>query len=216
MDLLEEKELVSKAQKDPDAFGFIFDMYYPKILQYTTRRTGNVEIAQDITSEVFFKALKNLWQFKWRSIPFSAWLYRIANNEVNQYFRKGMSRKVTSLDNLMKETYFEPQALDDLREEIEEAEREIERHIEYKIVQNVLKTLPIHYQEIIALRYFEEKKLTEIAIILGKKEGTVKSLHHRALNLLRSKLPLREDINATFSKTSIITSEGRNIIKDKE
>lgn len=210
MDLLEEKKLVLKAQKDPKAFGIIFDIYYPKILRYTIRRTGDIETAQDITSEVFFKALNKLWQFKWRSIPFSAWLYRIANNEVNQYFRKGAARKVTSLDMLTEKTNFEAISSENLQEEIEEAEREAERYTEYKIVQNILKTLPIHYQEIITLRYFEKKKLTEIALILNKKEGTIKSLHFRALNLLRSKLE-----NATFSKLSIVTSEGRNIIENK-
>lgn len=195
MDLLEEKKLVLKAQKDPKAFGIIFDIYYPKILRYTIRRTGDIETAQDITSEVFFKALNKLWQFKWRSIPFSAWLYRIANNEVNQYFRKGTARKVTSLDMLTEKTNFEAISSENLQEEIEEAEREAERYTEYKIVQNILKTLPIHYQEIITLRYFEKKKLTEIALILNKKEGTIKSLHFRALNLLRSKFE-----NATFFK----------------
>ena len=211
MDLMAEKELVAQAQKDPKAFGILFDMYYPKILQYAVRRTGDIEVAQDITADVFFKALKNLWQFKWRSIPFSAWLYRIATNEINQYFRKGLSRTTTSLENMMEESNFEIASQEDIQKELEETEAEIIRHKEYKIVQEVVKGLPVHYQEVISLRYFEKMKLTEIAVILGKKDGTVKSLHSRALVLLRSTLQ-----NATFSKQNIIHSEGRNIIKTKE
>jgi RNA polymerase sigma-70 factor, ECF subfamily len=207
MDQLEENKLVAEAQRDSQAFGVIFDMYYPKILQYATRRIGNLELAQDITADVFYKALHKLWQFKWRAVPFSAWLYRIANNEINQHFRKGTYRKVTSLENLMEGTDFEPQALEDLQKEREEAEREIERHAEYKIVQEAVRTLPLHYQEVISLRYFEKKKLTEIAVILGKKEGTIKSLHSRALVLLRKVLEAHTQ-DATFSTQRIIRSEG--------
>jgi RNA polymerase sigma-70 factor (ECF subfamily) len=58
MDLSEEKELVRQAQKDPDAFAELYDQYYPKIFGYVLRRTGNLEAAQDITSETFFKALR--------------------------------------------------------------------------------------------------------------------------------------------------------------
>jgi RNA polymerase sigma-70 factor, ECF subfamily len=88
MDLDEERELVRQAQKDPDAFAELYDVYYPKIFGYVLRRSANLEAAQDITSETFLKALRKLWQFQWRSISFSFWLYKIATNEVNQYFRK--------------------------------------------------------------------------------------------------------------------------------
>ena len=88
MDLNEEKELIKLAQKDPEVFTKVYSHYYPKIFGYVLKRTANLEIAQDITSETFFKALKKLWQFRWRNIPLSAWLYKIANSEIQIIIEK--------------------------------------------------------------------------------------------------------------------------------
>jgi DNA-directed RNA polymerase specialized sigma subunit, sigma24 homolog len=97
MDLSEEKELVERARRDPEVFGELYDRYYSQIFGYVLKRVANIEIAQDITSEVFFKALKNLGQFKWRNISFSFWLYRIASNQITDYFRKN-KHAVVSLE----------------------------------------------------------------------------------------------------------------------
>ena len=72
MELEQEKQLVGRAKNDPVAFGELYDRYYSRILGYIIKRTANIELAQDITSEVFFKALNNLHKFHWRDIPFSA------------------------------------------------------------------------------------------------------------------------------------------------
>ena len=80
MDLEQEKELVERAKNDTEAFGKLYDRHYSQIFGYVLRRTASIEIAQDVTSEVFFKALKNLGQFHWRGTPFPSWLYRIAVN----------------------------------------------------------------------------------------------------------------------------------------
>ncbi|MCD6402646.1 hypothetical protein J7L36_02225, partial [bacterium] len=102
----DEKELVKRAQKEPDSFAKLYDKYYPKFFGYILKRVADLEIAQYITSETFFKALKNLWKFRWKNISFSAWLYRIANNEIANYFRKNKKYSI-SLDKL-KEKGFEP------------------------------------------------------------------------------------------------------------
>ena len=107
MDLNQERELVRQAQKTPDAFAELYDQYYPKIFGYVLRRTANLEAAQDITSETFFNALRKLWQFHWRNVSFSPWLYKIATNEINQYFRKAEYKKSVSLEELQ-EQGFEP------------------------------------------------------------------------------------------------------------
>ena len=88
----EEKELIKKAQKDPEIFSQLYDRYYPQIFGYVLKRVANLEVAQDITSETFFKALRKLWQFRWQNISFSAWLYRIANNEIANYSREAIER----------------------------------------------------------------------------------------------------------------------------
>ena len=172
MDLKKEKELIKKAQKDPEVFGQIYDKYYYKILGYILKRVADLEIAQDITSETFLKALQKLWQFRWRNIPFSAWLYRIANNEIANYFRKN-KQKLTSLKKISESVVaYNPK-------------EKLERHQDFLILQQKILKLPIKYQEVIALRFFEKKRIKEIAEILGKKEGTIKSLLHRGLKKLK-------------------------------
>ncbi len=184
MDLSEEKELVRQAQKAPDAFAKLYDQYYPKIFGYILRRTANLEAAQDLTSETFLNALRKLWQFQWRNISFSSWLYKIAANEINQYFRKAEYKKSISLEEL-EEQGFKPVSPNDPESELVEAQEKLEQHQDFLEIQEKIVRLPAKYQEVIALRFFEQKQIKEIAEILGKKEGTIKSLLHRAVEKLR-------------------------------
>jgi RNA polymerase sigma-70 factor (ECF subfamily) len=184
MDLNEERELVEHARRDADAFAELYDLYYPKIFGYVLRRSANLEAAQDITSETFLKALKRLWQFQWRSISFSSWLYKIASNEVNQYFRKAAYRRSVSLEELQ-EHGFELLSPHDPENELIEAQERLAQHQDFLEIQKRIVRLSAKYQEVIALRFFEKKQLKEIAEILGKREGTIKSLLHRAVEKLR-------------------------------
>ncbi|MFW6118294.1 MAG: RNA polymerase sigma factor [Chloroflexota bacterium] len=184
MDLTEEKKLVKQAQKAPEAFAELYDQYYPKIFGYVLRRTTNLEAAQDITSEIFLKALRKLWQFRWRNVPFSSWLYRIATNEINQYFRKAEYKKSISMEELQ-EQGFELISPHDLESELIEAQEKLKQYQDFLEIQEKIVRLPAKYQEVIALRFFEQKQINEIAEILGKKEGTIKSLLHRAVQKLR-------------------------------
>ena len=184
MDLSEEKELVRQAQKAPDAFAKLYDQYYPKIFGYILRRTANLEAAQDLTSETFLNALRKLWQFQWRNISFSSWLYKIAANEINQYFRKAEYKKSISLEEL-EEQGFKPVSPNDPESELVEAQEKLKQHQDFLEIQEKIVRLPAKYQEVIALRFFEQKQIKEISEILGKKEGTIKSLLHRAVEKLR-------------------------------
>jgi len=179
MNLKEEKELVKKAQKDSEVFAKLYNEHYSRIFSYALKRTANLEIAQDITSETFFKALKKLWQFRWKNISFSSWLYKIANNEIANYFRKNKYK--VSLEKIP-----EPVAFSNPFAEIIKAEQELKKHQDFLLLQEKISKLPIKYQEVIILRFFEKKKIKEVAEILGKKEGTVKSLLSRGLEKLRN------------------------------
>ena len=184
MDLGEERDLVRQAQKSPDAFARLYDHYYPKIFGYVLRRSANLEAAQDITSETFLKALGKLWQFRWRSVSFSSWLYKIATNETNQYFRRAEYRKSLSLEELQAQG-FEPISPHDPESELIQAQEELKQHQDFLEIQAKIVQLPAKYQEVITLRFFEKKQIKEIAEILGKREGTIKSLLHRAVEKLR-------------------------------
>jgi RNA polymerase sigma-70 factor (ECF subfamily) len=184
MTLEEEKQLVKDSQNDPESFGLIFDHYYPKILNFFFRRTSNIQISEDLTSEVFFKALRGLQKFKWQSVPFSAWLFRIANNELIDYYRKGL-QKTASLNELQDEHDFDVSGNDDASTETIMLEAQKENFSQFQIVKECLGKLPEHYREVLSLKYFEKLSTLEIAHILNKPEGTIKSLVSRGTDLLR-------------------------------
>ncbi|MFQ5603370.1 MAG: RNA polymerase sigma factor [bacterium] len=184
MTLAEEKQLVKKARSDPEAFGVLFDHYYPKIFGYVHKRVLDFEAAKDITSEVFFKSYTHLWKFRWQGISISSWFYRIATNEINAYFRKKRYRP-QSLQKLIDEYGFNPLDPQTTEEEKKAAERQLQQHQDFLTIHSKLKYLPLKYQEVISLKNFEGMRIREIAEILHKKEGTVKSLLSRGLEKLR-------------------------------
>jgi len=184
MELSEEKEIIEKAKHNPEVFGLLYDKYYQPIFGYVLRRTASISETQDITSETFLKALKKLWQFRWQNVPFSAWLYRIANNEIANYFRKNKKHPI-SLDKLLEKKGVEPATLHNPETELLKAQEKLKKHQDFLKIQEKISKLSIKYQEVITLRFFEKKKIKEIAQILGKKEGTVKSLLHRGLERLK-------------------------------
>jgi len=181
MELEQERALVRKSQEDIKAFGELYDENYARIFNYVLRRTASIEIAQDITSEVFFKALKGLNKFRWRGIPFSAWLYRIAANEIVGYSRDHRDLQYGSDPASNTSDATSPSA----ESETLEAEAELQKYEEFLRLQKNISRLSVKYQEVITLRFFEKKQLNEIGEILGKPEGTVKSLLHRGLEQLR-------------------------------
>lgn len=189
MDLDREQYLVLKAKVDASAFGELYDEYYGKIFSYILKRTANVVAAQDITSEVFLKALDNIKRFEWRGIYFSAWLYRIADNEINNSYMH--DSRLTRLKEELEET---AQLLNiSLEHEIEQAESQLSKQTLFLALHKCITQLPVKYQEVLTLKYFEKKKIKEISLILGKREGTIKSLLHRGVKELKTLIG-----NATF------------------
>jgi RNA polymerase sigma-70 factor (ECF subfamily) len=183
-----DHDLVKLAQNgDKQAFGALYDIYYNKIIRFTFHRTGSVQIAADITSETFLKILKNINKFVFQDIPFSAWVYRIASNETANYFRQ---KKSYSL-NKMIELGFEPEDAKNLEDEFVLEQEKIDKNNAFIKAVGKIKSLPIHYQEVISLRFFEKKKTREIADILGKNEGTIKSLLSRGLDKLRNEMEVK-------------------------
>jgi len=179
MNLELEKEMVRRAQKEPGAFSELYEYNYSKIFGYVLKRVANLEIAQDITSEIFLKSLKNIKKFKWKNVSFSSWLYKIASNEIANYFRK-KEYKAVSLEKIT-----EPSISSNQLQDFIEAEEKLKRQKDFLELHQKITKLPLLYQEVIVLRFFEKKKIGEIAEILGKREGTIKSLIHRGLEKLR-------------------------------
>ena len=126
--------------------------------------------------------MKNLGQYRRRNnVPFSSWLYRIATNQINDYFRKKKHRVLPLEEAPDTIDTFNPS----VQAEVLQAEEELKRQEDFLILHESISKLSIKYQEVITLRFFENKQDKEIAQILGKPEGTVKSLLHRGLIKLR-------------------------------
>jgi len=175
----DEAELVERARTQPEAFGHLYDRYYSVVLNYVFRRTLDVALAEELTSNTFFNALRALGGYENRG-KFLAWLYRIAGNEIRLNWRarrkqhEGEARWRAELGRLRFPT--DPAIA---TEEVEEQARQFAR------LHEALGRLPERYQTILALRYFESLSCEEVADVVGTKVGTVKSLIHRGLKQLR-------------------------------
>lgn len=165
-------------------FSELFRLYYKSIFGYVLRRTGNFDDTADITADTFFKAFAHFKSFIYRGVSVKVWLYRIATNEVNMYYRhQKKHRSVFSSIEFENKQLF----LDYLQQDKEELEAELHSHEQYLLVLRALKTLPDKYQNVLSLRYFEGKDNKEIAEILNLNGGTLKSLLSRGLEKLREK-----------------------------
>ena len=181
---MDETDLLNRIRQHPENFSEIFKLYYKPIFGYILRRTGSFDDTADIAADTFLKAFRNINSFKYTGISVKVWLYRIATNEVNLYFRN--IQKHTSvfqrIDANEKKIF-----IDYITDDRKEAEYELNRHEQFMSVLKELKTLPVKYQEVISLRYFEGKENKEIAEILDINEGTLKSLLSRGVEKLRKK-----------------------------
>ncbi len=179
-----ELELLNKIKENPVNFSTVFELYYKPIFGYIFRRTGNFDNTADIAADTFLKAFTHIKNFDYRGVSIKVWLYRIATNEVNMYFRQ--QQKHCSVFNAID---FENKELfkNYLHQDKEDLEAELQNHTQFLTVLKALKTLPDKYQSVISLRYFEGKDNKEIAEILNLNEGTLKSLFSRGLEKLRKK-----------------------------
>jgi RNA polymerase sigma-70 factor, ECF subfamily len=178
----EDQALVNEARKNPDAMARLYDKYYKEIIGYIYHCTFNSTVAEDLTSNVFLAALRHIRQYKWRQIPFRAWLFRIANNEVRTYWRR---RKRVSVISLWPDSSNQPERNGKFESDNQSADNSVAATEEYLLVHKALLRLPVKYRTVIILRYFEDKTIAEICDITGRKEGTVKSQLHRGLARLQ-------------------------------
>jgi RNA polymerase sigma-70 factor, ECF subfamily len=184
MNLENEEEILAAIKRDPQKFGILFDHYYSRIFGYVHRRVNNFDVSKDIAAETFLKAYLKIGRFKWTGISLSSWFYRIATNEINLYYRK-RGNLSESLDRLINDFSFEPTDNSTFEDDRERLEEEMKKYSDFEIISMLLTLLSTEYQSVISLRYFEKKSIKEICEIMGKKEGTVKSLLSRGIGKLK-------------------------------
>jgi RNA polymerase sigma-70 factor (ECF subfamily) len=169
--IADEQAEIRSAQTDAGCFEPLYLRYYPRILSFVYLRMEEKETARDITAQVFYTALDKIGQYRDKGLPFSAWLFRIALNEVNQYYRKSKIRRTVSLDDAGE------QALKDELPVLSTAIMDAELFA-------ALQTLDAEEMALIEMRYFEHRSFKELGDINGLGESALKMRVYRILEKL--------------------------------
>jgi len=168
----DERLLIEAAQNDPSRFAELYEQHFHRVYAYVERRVRDRAEIQDLTAQVFHKALANLGKFKWRGSPFAAWLYRIAANVIADRAKQKV-RESTEQPN--------PAAESTTANDLEEVERRAR-------LFSAVDKLPEDQRRVIVMRFADERSIREIAVELGRSEGAVKQLQFRAIENLRNRL----------------------------
>ena len=167
----EERRLVEAAQSDPARFAALYELHFDRVYGFVAGRVRDRVTAEDVTSEVFYKALANLNSYQWRGVPFAAWLLRIAANAIIDRSARA-SREHSTPSSLA-----DPPA-----------------HLDLCVIEHrarlfrLVSQLPEIQQRVIHERFVDQRSIREIAERLGKSEGAIKQLQWRALERLRAQL----------------------------
>ncbi len=167
----EEFGVIKMAQDDPRHFGPLYKKYYQQIYRYVSQRMDDADLASDITSQVFVKALMNIKKFEFRGVPFSSWLYRIAKSELYQSFRDRKSALISTNVSLQSN-------IDDDNDEESIQNQKI-------FLIQALSLMKPQELILIELRFFEKKSFKEIGEIQNITENNAKVKTFRALERLR-------------------------------
>jgi RNA polymerase sigma-70 factor (ECF subfamily) len=172
----DEESLVQRAkQRDQEAFAQLYEEYFDRIYRYIALKIGDKVEAEDMTQQVFLNALQSISSFKWKGIPFSAWLYRIAHNQVVDYLRKRKKRVAAPLDEPMASRDSNPQLM-------------AEQSLDIEQLLSATQRLTEAQRQVISLRFAGELSIVQVSKIMGKSQGAVKALQHSAIIALRKTL----------------------------
>jgi RNA polymerase sigma-70 factor (ECF subfamily) len=178
----DERRLIEAAQQDRACFGVVYEKYFDLVYAYTARRVGNRATTEDLTSEVFRKALESLPRFKWTGAPFGAWLLRIASNLIAD--RAKRTAREYDADDLDLAA-----GLNGERSSTEaRAARDLENAERRAYLFRMIDELPEDQRRVVVMRFADERSIREIAKVLNRTEGAVKQLQFRGLEKLRAKL----------------------------
>ena len=167
--LAEEALDIDAAKKDPAKFEVLYKRYYEQIFRYLYQRLDSKEEAFDITSEVFLKAMLNLYRYEFKGVPFSSWLYRIAYNELNQAFRNNKVKRTINIETTNMHELIEEMEDEDIREE-------------YKpLLKAAINELSDGDLTLVEMRFFEKRPFKEIGNILEITENNAKVKLYRVL-----------------------------------
>ncbi len=175
--LITESEAIRLSKEDTKYFGVLYDKYFEQIFRFVFKRLGGLEdVAGDLTQLTFMKAMGNIGKYEDRGLPFSSWLYRIAQNEVSMYFRKeSKTRKVPVDENRIKDLASEAQLTNYMSMD------------DQQLLINIINDLDETELDLIELRFFQQMSFKEIAEIYNITEANAKMRTYRLLERIEKK-----------------------------
>ncbi|MFC1939419.1 sigma-70 family RNA polymerase sigma factor [Chloroflexota bacterium] len=172
----DEESLVRRAREgDHQAFAQLYEENFDRIYRYVVIRIGDKMEAEDMTQQVFLKAIQSISSFKWKNIPLSAWLFRIAHNQLVDRLRKKKKRVAAPLDESLLTSDSNPQLM-------------AERNLDIEQLLRATQRLTQAQREVISLRFAGDLPIAQVAKVMGKSQGAVKALQHSAIVALRKAL----------------------------
>lgn len=168
-----EEEWIRKAASDPQAFQPLYEAHFKKVFLFVLHRVGDKDLAGDLTQQVFLNALTHIGRYQFRGLPFTAWLFRIAVNQCNDYFRKSKRSRVVVLEDADVENLYEELTAQQTLEEWA------------KRLPVILERLNPDDLQVIELRFFEGRPFKEVAEILGITETYAKVRTYRILERMK-------------------------------
>lgn len=167
------RELIESAKTNREAIAQLYRLHYGMVASYVHRRVPFADLADDIVSEVFIAMVKELPRFRWRGIPFSAWLYRIAICKISRWAKRQRRTESIELDSVTDCSHVPAE------------------HIDAELVAITLASLPVKLQDVLSLHYYEGLGVEEISTIVKCSTGTVKSRLHYGRAKMRAELERR-------------------------
>ena len=168
-----ERLKIEEAKSNPAAFEFLYNKYYEQIFRYVYQRVDDFDNANDITSQIFLKAMNKLSSYEFKGVPFSSWLYRIAQSEVYSSFKKSKTVRTINIET------------QDLKSLTDNDDENVLLEFKEQLI-DAIKELKDTDIQMIEMRFFEKRPFKEIAEILELTESNAKVKAHRALEKLRT------------------------------
>lgn len=168
-----EEEAIRRSVDNPENFKLLYEAYFKKIFLFVLHRVGEKELAADVTQQVFLNALVNIKKYQFRGLPFSSWLFRIAVNQCNDYFRKNKKMRMVVLEGPNIKDLYEDLTAEQTMEEWERKLPDVLEHLDETELQ------------LIELRYFEQRPFKEVSEIVGLTESNTKVRTYRILEKMK-------------------------------
>lgn len=165
-------------QGDSEAFGLLYDHYNGAVYRFLYYRTRSQALAEDLTSETFFRALRSMTGFRWQGKDFGAWLMTIARNLATDHFKAGRTRLELTTEDM---------GLHD--DAAEGPETEVLAGLTNEMLLQALAKLPVEQRDCVVMRFLQGMSIAETAAVLGRSEGAIKQLQLRGVRNLAKLMP---------------------------